>query len=372
MSPWRSGRNAAPTRSPAQRATDRRQRDYRATVIKLGAFTVVMVMVFVGLVVVFSQYRSGSSYTYTATFSDISRLDTDSRVRVAGVEVGSVTKVWLDSHDVAHAKFTVDSSIRLPATARALVRYQNLTGDRYLELQQGTGGDGSLLPDGGSIPQSQTQPALDLDTLLGGFKPLFRTLKPSEVNALSESLVAVFQGQGPALTQLLTQTAEFTNTLADRDALIGSVITNLNAAMTTFADDAKGLDSSIDLLSQLITGLSRQRTTIGTALTETASATTGLASLLQTTRPDIAANVTEVGQVADQILPADTYIRGLLQRMPGDLTALSNVGSYGAWLQLYLCRVTLYFTGPNGQEIVWDTVDATGENQRPEGRCHPR
>ncbi|MFD2394497.1 hypothetical protein ACFSSF_12920 [Dietzia aerolata] len=51
------------------------------------------------------------------------------------------------------------------------------------------------------MPLAQTAPALDLDALLGGFRPLFRALDPAQVNQLSESIVKVFQGSpGPSRT----------------------------------------------------------------------------------------------------------------------------------------------------------------------------
>ena len=58
----------------------------------------------------------------------------------------------------------------------------------------------------------------------------------------------MFQGRGPALTHLPGSTAQFTDSLADRDKLIGSVIDNLNTMIGTVEDDKKGFDSSVDLL----------------------------------------------------------------------------------------------------------------------------
>lgn len=101
-----------------------------------------------------------------------------------------------------------------------MIRYDNLFGDRYLALEEGAGGLAVLRP-GHTIPLARTQPALDLDALIGGFKPLFRALNPEQVNALSEQLLHAFAGQGPTIGSLLAQSAAVTNTLADRDRLIG-------------------------------------------------------------------------------------------------------------------------------------------------------
>lgn len=350
---------------------DNRARAFRATVIKLGAFAIVMLLVFVGLVVVFSNYRSGKSDDYHAVFTSASAMKSGSKVKIAGVEVGRVSGISLNRANQAEVEFTVDRQYRLPASARALIRYENLTGDRYLELQQGTGEPGKFLSPGDEIPISQTEPALDLDKLLGGFKPLFRTLNPEEVNQLSASIVEVFQGpaQTAAVDKLLTDTASFTSTLADRDQLIGQVIDNLNATLGTLDGDRKGLDTSLDQLQQLTSGLAEQRGIIGNSLTQTSEVTNGLSDLLGATRPDLKQMVANTGQTSDSILRAEPYVRSLLQRLPSDYKKLSNLGSYGSWLQIYFCRIRLLVTGPAGKQYFFTSNDVMGDTTKAGGRC---
>jgi len=60
----------------------------------------------------------------------------------------------------------------------------------------GTRATGAALPPGATIPRTRTSPALDLDVLVGGFKPLFRALDPEQVNKLSVNLLAALQGEG--------------------------------------------------------------------------------------------------------------------------------------------------------------------------------
>ncbi|MFT4043049.1 MAG: MCE family protein [Gordonia sp. (in: high G+C Gram-positive bacteria)] len=350
---------------------DNRARAFRATVIKLGAFIVVMVLVFLGLVVVFSDYRSGKSSDYTAVFTSASEMKSGAKVKIAGVQVGSVDAISLGRDNDAVVKFSVDEQYRLPRSVRALIRYENLTGDRYLELQQGSGDPDEILPADAIIPVDQTEPALDLDKLLGGFKPLFGSLKADEVNALSASLIEVFQGnaQRDALRQLLADTGSFTGALADKDQLITQVIDNLNRTLATFDKDRHGLDASVDQLQQLISGLSAQRDIIGDSLTRTAQASTGLADLLSATRPDLKQMVVDTDASTGELLNAEPYLRSLLARLPNDYKTLSNLGSYGAWLQIYFCRIRLLLSGPDGKQYFFTSNDVMGDTTKAGGRC---
>lgn len=114
------------------------------------------------------------------------------RTRAAGVEVGKVTLI--DGDKQVLVDFTVDRSLSLDQATTASIRYLNLIGDRYLEL--GRGHSGQRLAPGATIPLEHTHPALDLDALLGGFRPLFQTLDPDKVNSIASSIITVFQGQG--------------------------------------------------------------------------------------------------------------------------------------------------------------------------------
>src|SRR4029078_2636290 len=113
----------------------------------------------------------------------------------------------------------------------ASVRYLNLIGDRYLELKRGE--SDKRLSAGGTIPPEHPEPALDLDALIGGFRPLFRALDPDKVNNIAQSIITIFQGQGGTINDILDQTGQLTSALADRDQAIGDVIRNLNNVLDT-------------------------------------------------------------------------------------------------------------------------------------------
>ena len=148
---------------------------------------------------IFGQYQTGSTTDYSAVFNDASRLKAGESVRVGGLRVGTVNSVKLQKDKTALVTFDADPAVQLTTGTQAAVRYLNLVGDRYLELIDGPGD--RRLPPGSQIPTERTQPALDLDLLLGGLKPVIRGLNPQDVNALTASLIQIFQGQGGTLSR---------------------------------------------------------------------------------------------------------------------------------------------------------------------------
>ena len=206
----------------------------RGMLVKFLVFATIMSVLTVFLFFTFGQYRTGSTDGYSAVFTDASRLKSGDTVRVAGIRVGTVTDVSLQSDREVLVDFDADRGLKLTSGTKAAIRYLNLTGDRYLELADGPGST-RLLPPGSQIPVDRTQPALDLDLLLSGLKPVVQGLNPQDVNALTASLVQVFQGQGDTLDSLLSKTSSFTSTIADDNQTVQSLIDNLNTVLGTVA-----------------------------------------------------------------------------------------------------------------------------------------
>ena len=178
-----------------------RERTRRA-LVRVGLFTTVcLVFVFV-LVTVFGQFRFDATTTYNAVFTNVSGLKGGNFVRIAGVEVGKVRNMTLHKDGTVTVEFAIDKSLTLTEGTKAAVRYENLIGDRYLSLEDGPGSVRKLQA-GQTIPLDRTSPALDIDALVGGFRPLFRALDPDQVNALSGELLRVFQGQGGTIASVL-------------------------------------------------------------------------------------------------------------------------------------------------------------------------
>ena len=119
-------------------------------------------------------------------------------------------------------EFDADRDIVLTSGTKAVVRYLNLVGDRYLELVDSPG-SGKIAPPGSQIPLDRTEPALDLDLLLGGLKPVVQGLNPQDVNALTNSLIQVLQGQDGNIESLFAKTSSFSNSLADNGQTVAAV-----------------------------------------------------------------------------------------------------------------------------------------------------
>ncbi len=333
------------------------------TLIKFTAFALVMAILTVFLFFVFNQTRSGSTNGYSAVFADASRLKNGDTVRVAGIRVGTVKGVSLRPDRKVLVKFDADRDIVLTTGTKAQIRYLNLTGDRFLELADSPGST-KILPVGSQIPVDRTAPALDLDLLLGGLKPVIQGLNPKDVNALTASLVQILQGQGPTLESLFSKTSSFTNSLADNDQVIQQLIDDLRTVLDTLSKDGDEFSGAIDRLERLVSGLSTDRDPIGEAITSLDNGTASLADLLGRARPPLAGTIDQLSRLAPLLDGAHKdYFDATLQQLPELYRKLARVGSYGAFFPYYICGITFRASDLEGRTVVFPWI------KQETGRC---
>ena len=338
--------------------------------VRLVAFLVVAAVTAVFLGLVLSGSRGGTDVrAYHAVFADSSFLQKGDEVRVAGVPVGQVTGLHHQGDNSVLADFQVSGHRPLTESVRAAIRYKNLLGDRYLELRQEPGPLATLLP-GATIPRTRTSPAVDLDVLVGGFKPLFQALDPEQVNKLSVNVLAALQGEGDSVNTLLASVSSLTGTLADRDQVIGDVITNLNTVMGTLDAHDSQLSDLISQLQQLVTGLSANRDPIVDAIVHVNGLADDTADLLEQLRPDLRTTFERVNTVSTTLNQNSQVVNDTLRDLGPVYDRVSNIGLFGSFVMMYLCDVRVKATGPNGQPLYtpWISSEVPRCSGKPTGQ----
>jgi len=307
--------------------------------VKLLAFMVVTALATGLLAIVIGNISFGATHTYRAVFVDATGLVKGDDIRIAGVKVGSVKGISIVDRTRALVTFDVQTDTALMRSTHADIRYRNLVGQRYVSLTNEIGSTGVLAP-GSTIPMSQTSPALDLTLLFNGFKPLFQALSPADVNELSYEIIQVFQGQGGTLDGLLAHTASVTQTLARRDQVIGSLITNLNSVLDHVGRRNRQLNQLITTFQHFVGGLRHDRGAILGSLDQISQLSVQTADLVSGVRAPFVSDIHHLRGFAAHLDRGKAEIDRALQVMPIKLTKIGRTAIYGSWFNFYLCDFT--------------------------------
>ncbi len=117
-----------------------------------------------------SSFSFSPSYTLSAKFDNIGGLKARAPVKSAGVVVGRVSSIALDTKTYqAVVRIDMEKGFLFPLDSSAKILTSGLLGEQYIGLE--AGGDETNLPDNGMI--QYTQSAIVLESLISQF--LFNT-----------------------------------------------------------------------------------------------------------------------------------------------------------------------------------------------------
>ncbi|WSV83873.1 MCE family protein [Nocardia sp. NBC_01009] len=162
-------------------------------------------------------------------FDDVLDLVPQSAVKLEGVPVGRVEEIVIGKDQwTASVRTLVNSSVELPANAKAEVKQTNLLGEKFIELTRPTADpDPKKLTDGSVIPVANTRHATEIEQVLGAMSLLLN---------------------GGGVAQLQPIVTELNRTLGGREDKVRSLLDQANTLIA-------GLDAQVDNITRAIDGL---------------------------------------------------------------------------------------------------------------------
>ena len=134
--------------------------------LSVGLFVVlgIAAIIYLTIQVGTGSMLSGDTYLIESRFANAGGLHSGSTVLLAGVTVGRVEGIRMESSDYsAIVTLRVLSTLRLPTDSMASIKTTGLIGDKFVSLSPGV--DDTYLESGSRI--TLTESAVDLESLIG-------------------------------------------------------------------------------------------------------------------------------------------------------------------------------------------------------------
>jgi ABC-type transporter Mla subunit MlaD len=212
-----------------------RERGVIANPILIGAVTVL-----VAIVAVFLAYNANNGlpfvprYTLYVQVANAEQLTFGAEVHTGGALVGHIVGVdparQANGEPIAVLKLALNKSIEpLPANSTWRIRLKATIGLKYLDLT--VGNSARKLPNGATVPISQTSASVDLDQLLSTYDPPTR-------KATAQATAGFAYGLAGRGTDLNDAFGAFVPLVKD----LTPVMRNLSSRQTDFAGFFRGLE----------------------------------------------------------------------------------------------------------------------------------
>ncbi|MBJ8342014.1 MCE family protein [Antrihabitans sp. YC3-6] len=231
-------------------------RSQRGLVARLLVFTALIGVLLAGIVIAIQRPVDGSTRTFEALFTDASGLRENADVRMFGVAVGKVTSIELDGNQ-ARVQFTVVEDRPMFDTSVVAIRYQNLTGQRYVDVKQPDSA-GSTLGPGTVIGTDHTIPSFDITALFNGMEPVLAEFSPAAVNQFLENAIAVIEGDGKAVGSTLDAIDKLSAFVTDRQQVISLLLRNFEQVYQQLGGKSPETATLIRGISDVFVNLQKQ------------------------------------------------------------------------------------------------------------------
>ncbi|GAB3133428.1 MCE family protein [Tsukamurella serpentis] len=295
------------------------------TAVKIVVFAAVMVLLLVLVMQALTRPTQGDVDTFHAKFKDVSGLKVGDDVRMLGVQVGKVRNIEVQQssdHRLSNAAvtFTLQRERKFRTDDTVAIRYQNLTGTRFLEVQPNPQrGSAPQVKPGSTIEENRTQSSFDITTVFVGLKPVLSTLNADDINHLSQSVLAVIQGNGQGLGPLLESLDKLMAVSDDRQRVLTQLITNLGSVSQSIGGASPGLTTVLKQLDVFARSLASNVDSIREWSDKTSgvvSRTNALLAALGLTpneNPPLDAIVANAMPIAEQLVGALSTLPGIVQ-----------------------------------------------------------
>lgn len=262
-----------------------------------------------------------------------------SQVTYRGVPIGTVSSIDINSaKSGVVATLEIHDGTHVPVSTLAVVADRSPAGEQYLDLQP-FGGGPPYLADGASIGVGHTRLPPSLADLLSSVTSFSHSVNINELRSVFNQLDKAFAGTGPALGQIIDNTAQIVATLQAVEPQTVDLLDNTGKLLDTQVAHGKDLHRSAVSLRELAGTLRRDDPKTVQLIKVAFDTTREVGPIL---RNDAAAlssllsNLVTVGDLIDVRLPG---LRALLVALPKGLAALAS-GVHGTHVQFKLILQT--------------------------------
>ncbi|WP_421121522.1 MCE family protein [Aquihabitans daechungensis] len=299
--------------------------------IKLLVYSAVCLAVLAGVARIGNVDFFADDTAYAAAMPDVSGLQVNDAVKVAGVDVGKVTSLSVE-RGRAVVRFKIDPDVRLTDQTRVGVRWRNVLGQKYLYLYPQP--DGRRLEPGDRLPASNAVESADVGAFLNSIGPILQAIDPAKANAFIRAFNEALEGNEDKVRSLLSDTGDIATDLGGADVEIGSLIGHLDTVVGGLADRDEDLQLVISRFETMAGGLADNNADLQLLVERFAAVQAKLDDLVTRNRGNLDATIDDLATIAEVLGRHRDDLDEALATLPEGLAIYDKISSYGQWFQI--------------------------------------
>ena len=314
------------------------RKGHLGTLLKFGIFTGISLVLLVALAIRVGNISLFTHRTtYQAQLADVTGLQPNNDVKIAGVSVGKVTGVNVQ-HDHALVTFSIDNSVHLRSSTKSGLQENNVLGQQFLYLYPGS--TGADIRAGGVIPLSQSISNPGVGAFLNALGPFLLAVNPAQANTFVQSVLAALQGNQDKVDQLINDSATVAQTVGSLDTQVGQVISALDQVFTALAQRSTDVGALLDNLQTVSQTFASHNDLLDTVVTNLSKFTGEIAGVAQSNQGNLAQTISDLQSVTSVVQDHEKNLAAGLSTLGSGFNPYSLISNYGQWFQVksvYTC-----------------------------------
>jgi phospholipid/cholesterol/gamma-HCH transport system substrate-binding protein len=279
----------------------------------------------------------GGGDTYYADFTDSSGIKPNDEVRIAGVRVGKVTGVDLDTdHGVVKVTFKISSGADFGTDTNAEIKVKTLLGAMFLSLEPKGSGQ---LKEGSTIPTSRTRSAYDVVEAFSGLAQRAEDIDLPQLTKSLNTLAGATQNTPEGFKSTLQGLSALSANVAARDSQLNTLLGNLKKVSGVLADRDQDIVTLMKNSDVLLRAVVARREAVHELLVSTSKLSTELTALVQQSRADLKPALSNLKSVVDVLRKNQSNLDDSLRLMAPFYRVFTNVLGNGPWFDTWISNL---------------------------------
>ncbi|WP_068270161.1 MCE family protein [Aldersonia kunmingensis] len=294
------------------------------------AAVVIVVVAIAAITISYNVWQALRFDKVTAHFTGATGLYPGDDVRVLGVKVGKVDDIS-PGEDSTTVTMSLDSNVKVPADARAVIIAQSLVSGRFVQLAP-VYVDGPTLEDGDDIPLERTAVPVEWDEIKTELTKLSTELGPQAngeqgsfgnfVDAAADNLAG---GNAESLNSTLTELSRAMGMFSDKREDLFATVRNLQVFVSALANSNEQIVQFGGRLASVSDVLASSSDELGQALNDLDVAIVEVQRFINDNNDRLTTGVDQLGQATKVLVDKRPELEQVLHIAPNALANFYNI-----------------------------------------------
>ena len=271
--------------------------------------------------------------TYYAQFNDTGGLNVGDKVRIAGVDVGTVQSMEITG-DKVEIGYTL-GGMEIGTESRAAIRTDTVLGRKNIEVQpRGT----TTLEPRGYLPVEQTQTPYQI---YDAFLDVTRASSGWDTQAVKQSLNVLSETvdqTAPHLKSALEGVQKFSDTLGKRDDDLKQLLANANKIATVLGDRSGQVNALLVNAQTLLAAVNERSRAVNLLLERVSNVSAQVSGLIDD-NPNLNHVLTQLNTVSDTLVERKHDLADTLSVAGKFITSLAEALASGPYFKVMLVNL---------------------------------